>query len=186
MRAAELVMGVVMALFSLYLMWKSAELPIGWISGSGPGGGAWPFWLAVIMFLSCLWILFNWWRKTSPPSQSDEAFFETPQLIAVSVVAILLTVTIALIHFVGVYVSIALFLAIYIGFLGRHGWGAAILSALLAPVITFLFFEVALAITLPKGYTEPAFKPIYQRVYKCPRKKTWGAWAYCFVDPKAK
>ena len=29
MRMAELVMGVVMGIFSLYLMWKSAELPIG-------------------------------------------------------------------------------------------------------------------------------------------------------------
>lgn len=186
MRAAEFVMGVVMALFSVYLMWKSSELPIGWTEGSGPGGGAWPFWLSLIMLLSCIWILYNWWRRNSRPAKSDEPFFETRHLIAVSVVAILLTVTIALIHVVGVYVSIALFLAIYIGFLGRHGWGAAIGAALLAPVITFLFFEVALAITLPKGYTEPAFVPVYNRVYKCPRKKTWGTWAYCFVDPSAK
>ena len=33
MRLAELVMATVMAAFSLYLMWKSAELPIGWIPG---------------------------------------------------------------------------------------------------------------------------------------------------------
>ena len=41
MRMAELVMGLVMGIFSIYLMWKSAELPIGWIAGEGPGGGAW-------------------------------------------------------------------------------------------------------------------------------------------------
>ena len=46
MRVAELVMAVVMAIFSLYLMWKSAELPIGWIPDEGPGGGAFSFWLA--------------------------------------------------------------------------------------------------------------------------------------------
>ncbi len=42
MRVAELVMAAVMAVFSLYIMWKSAELPIGWIPDEGPGGGARP------------------------------------------------------------------------------------------------------------------------------------------------
>ncbi len=36
MRRAEFVM----AAFSLSLMWKSTELPIGWIGGLGPGDGA--------------------------------------------------------------------------------------------------------------------------------------------------
>ena len=43
MRRAEYVMTGVMALFSLYLMWTSAELPIGWDPRKGPGGGAFPF-----------------------------------------------------------------------------------------------------------------------------------------------
>jgi hypothetical protein len=32
-------------------------------------------------------------------------------------------------------------------------------------VVTFLFFEVALKITLPKGYTEPLFYPIFDLLY---------------------
>ena len=43
MRIAEFSMALVMAIFSVYLMWKSTELPIGWIDGEGPGGGAFPF-----------------------------------------------------------------------------------------------------------------------------------------------
>ena len=39
MRVAEICMALVMAIFSIYLMWKSTELPIGWIEGEGPGGG---------------------------------------------------------------------------------------------------------------------------------------------------
>jgi putative tricarboxylic transport membrane protein len=34
-------------------MWKSTELPIGFISGRGPGGGAWPFWLSGDHALCC-------------------------------------------------------------------------------------------------------------------------------------
>jgi hypothetical protein len=37
--------------------------------------------------------------------------------------------------------------------------------AIITPVITFLFFEIALKITLPKGYLEPMFYPIYDLVY---------------------
>ena len=40
MRKAELIMALVMAVFSVYIMWKSTELPIGWIPEEGPGGGA--------------------------------------------------------------------------------------------------------------------------------------------------
>ena len=63
MRSAELVMAVVMAIFSVYLMWKSAELPIGWIPQEGPGGGALPFWLAA----GCLvcFVLFIDWKDGS-------------------------------------------------------------------------------------------------------------------------
>ena len=56
-RVAELAMAILMGVFSLYLMVKSAELPIGWIPDEGPGGGAWPFWLSVMMLLSCVGII---------------------------------------------------------------------------------------------------------------------------------
>jgi hypothetical protein len=59
-RVAELVMAIVMAVFSLYLMWKSSELPIGWLPGRGPGGGAFPFWLALGMLLCCVAVVVRW------------------------------------------------------------------------------------------------------------------------------
>ena len=76
MRMAELVMGLVMGIFSIYLMWKSAELPIGWIAGEGPGGGAWPFWLAAGMLCSCAAIVFRWAKYITPESQSDSPFMD--------------------------------------------------------------------------------------------------------------
>ena len=41
MRRAEIVTALLMAAFSIYLMWKSAELDIGFIEDEGPGGGTW-------------------------------------------------------------------------------------------------------------------------------------------------
>ena len=72
MRWAELAMALIMAVFSGYLMWKSAELPYGWIPGEGPGGGAFPFWLAAGMLVCCIWTIVRWVRGTSALSRSTD------------------------------------------------------------------------------------------------------------------
>jgi len=162
MRLAEFVMAVFLAIFSLYLMWKSAELPIGWIEGSGPGGGAVPFWLSAGMLACCAWILLRWARRQSPPSQSDEPYMDRRAIGLFVIGAGSLTVMIGGIHFVGVYVMVPLFLVFYMRIVGGHGWRVTGSVAVTMPVATFFFFEIALKITLPKGVTEPAFYPLYE------------------------
>ena len=45
--------------------------------------------------------------------------------------------------------------------LGGHSWSSTGTISIAAPIVTFFFFEIALNITLPKGYTEPLFYPLY-------------------------
>ncbi|GMQ74967.1 MAG: hypothetical protein BMS9Abin01_0210 [Gammaproteobacteria bacterium] len=161
-RVAELAMALLMGVFSLYLMYKSAELPIGWIPDEGPGGGAWPFWLAVMMLLSCVGIIVNWARRKGVIAVSEEPFIERGVLIDVGLVALALIVTVGLFSFIGVYGALPLFLLFYLRFLGNHSWRLSILFAVLIPIITFFFFEITLKITLPKGVTEPLFYPLYR------------------------
>ncbi len=165
MRRAELVMAVVMGAFSLYLMWKSSELPIGWEEGEGPGGGFWPFWLSAGMLACCVWIAIRWVRRSSPPSRSEEPYMDRRAAKLFVLNAGALTVTIALFHIIGAYLAIPLFLIFYLRFLGSHSWRTTGLFAVLTPIVTFLFFEVALLKALPKGYTEPWFEPIYAIVF---------------------
>ena len=154
-------MAIVMGLCSIGLMVKSAELPVGWIPREGPGGGAFPFWLSAGMLVCCIWIIVNWVRRTSPVSVSEEPYMDRHTLILFIVAAGALTVMVGLIHIIGVYFAVPLFLIYYIRFVGRHSWPLTIALAVSVPVITFFFFEVALTITLPKGYTEPLFYPLY-------------------------
>jgi hypothetical protein len=162
MRRAELVMAAAMAIFSLYLMWKSAELPIGWISGEGPGGGAFPFWLAVGMLICSLWVIVNWIRRASPPARSTEPFFEKQAFKLIAFVTGALLAMIGAIHVIGVYGAVPLFIIFYMQFLGRHRWTTTGAIAVVMPVATFFFFEIALKIALPKGLTEPLFFPLYR------------------------
>ncbi|MBT8433606.1 MAG: tripartite tricarboxylate transporter TctB family protein [Gammaproteobacteria bacterium] len=161
-RTAELLMAILMGVFSIYLMVKSAELPIGWIEEEGPGGGTWPFWLSTIMLISCGGILYNWLRKKGSVATSNKTYIEAHVLGDVAAVAGALIVTVALFSFVGVYGALPLFLIFYIRFLGKHSWGLTAALTVGIPVVTFYFFEITLKIILPKGITEPLFLPLYK------------------------
>lgn len=164
-RVAELAMAILMGVFSLYLMYKSAELPVGWIEDEGPGGGAWPFWLSVMMLLSCVGIIVNWVRRKGAIAVSEAPYIERGVLVDVGLVALSLIVTVGLFNFIGVYGALPLFLLFYMRLLGNHSWKLSIIFAIVVPIITFFFFEIMLKITLPKGFTEPLFYPLYKIFY---------------------
>jgi hypothetical protein len=161
MRRAEYVMAVVMAIFSLYLMWKSSELPIGWEPKRGPGGGAFPFWLSLGMLICCIVIIVRTKLRATPESRSSEPYMDRASLKLFLISAGSLTAMLTGIHFVGVYVVIPLFFVFYIRIIGRHSWLTTGAIALITPVVTFFFFEIGLKILLPKGVTEPLFYPLY-------------------------
>jgi len=164
-RTAELLMAIMMGIFSIYLMVKSVELPIGWIDGEGPGGGAWPFWLATIMLICCLGILYNWFRKHGPIATSSKVYIEPHVMVDVAAVVISLIITVGLFSFIGIYGALPLFLVFYLRFLGKHSWRLTSTLAVAIPVVIFYFFEVTLKIILPKGITEPLFIPLYKMFF---------------------
>ena len=167
MRLGEIVTAGVLALFSIYLMWKSTELPIGYIAGEGPGGGAWPFWLSAIMLISCGFIALNWWRQTSPPSQSDEPVLDGYGWKMLVLVGGAIVVFVGLVNIISMYGAIAVFLLYYTRFLGRHGWPLSLAISLITPIAFFFFFEGAMRITLPSGmpFTDPVFNVLYDIIY---------------------
>ena len=167
MRLGEIITAVILALFSIYLMVKSAELNIGYIKGEGPGGGAWPFWLAGIMLISTGFIAFNWFRRTSPPSQSEEPVLDSYGWKMLLQVGGGIFAFIALIDIISMYGAMAVFLAYYLRFLGRHSWLLTLILAIALPLIFFFFFEGLMRITMPKGmeFTEPFYNIMYDFIY---------------------
>ena len=86
---------------------------------------------------------------------------DRPAVKSFLLVAGSLTVVIGLIHLIGVYGAIPLYLVFYVRFMGRHSWTTTGALAIATPVVAFFFFEIALRKTLPKGFTEPLFYPLY-------------------------
>lgn len=164
-RTAELWVAVILAIMSAGIMWKSTELNIGWIAGSGPGGGAWPFWLAGGMLVTSIWTIVRWFRRATPQSRSTEIFMSADTVAIVGPVVVGLVLLLIGTHIIGMYFSVFLFMIAFVRFLGRHSWFMTLSLAVAAPVVMFLLFEWALTTSLPKGISEPLFYPLYDLIY---------------------
>lgn len=88
-------------------------------------------------------------------------FFDRETVRPVIMVTIALTLTVALMPWLGAYVTLAGFMIWYLRFFGRHGWVLTAVLSLSTLIFLFFFFEVTLKILLPKGWTEPLFLPLY-------------------------
>ena len=167
MRRGEIITAGVLALLSIYMMWKSTELEIGFVRGTGPGGGAWPFWLSAIMLLCCAMIAYNWVRRTSPPSQSTEPVLDAEGRKMLLQVGGGIVGFVALIDIISMYGAIAVFLFYYLWFLGRHSLKLSLVISIVAPIATFFFFEGLMRITMPSGmsFTAPVFNLLYDIIY---------------------
>ncbi len=155
--ADRIIAGAIMA-FSLYFMWHAVALPIGWNGASGgPGGGAFPFWLSLVMLLCAGGILARSFAEDAKASFS----FDRSMLLPILKVCGALIATIALMPYLGAYVTLVMFLLWYLKVYGGHGWVLTLSITTAVPVFLFFFFEATLKILLPKGVTEPWFFPLY-------------------------
>ena len=140
-------MGV--ALFVLALgaitMIGSLQVGIGW-GAEGPKSGFFPFWVGLIIVLASVR---NFWRalEIAPARQ----FAEWSQIAQVRKVVIPMVIYVALVPFLGIYVSSALLIAGFMRWLGRYGWLLTIVISIALPVLIYFTFEDWFLVPLPKG-----------------------------------
>ena len=164
-RTAEILMAILLALCSIGLMIKSAELKIGWVPERGPGSGAWPFWLSAGMLLASLATIFRWIRGITPESRNLQPYMTRETVVVVGISAGSIVFLLVATHLVGIYIALFFFLLFYLKFVGRHSWLLTVAMMVLVPVVVFCLFEWALKIPLPKSISEPLFYPIYDLMY---------------------
>ena len=116
-RTAEILFAVLLALCSIGLMVKSAELNIGWIEDKGPGSGAWPFWLSAGMLGCCIWTIVRWFKRITPESRSTEPYISKETAIVVGTSAFSILMLLLLTQFAGIYMALPVFLFFYLKFL---------------------------------------------------------------------
>jgi hypothetical protein len=167
MRNGEIITAGVLALLSIYFMYKASANGIGFVEGTGPQGGFWPFWLSVGMLISTGFIALNWVRRATPASRSEEPVLDAYGRKMLLLVGGGIIGFVALIEIISMYGAMAVFLLYYLRFLGRHSWALVLPMVILMPLGFFFFFEGLMRLTMPTGmsFTEPVFNVLYDIIY---------------------
>lgn len=148
MRTADLTTALVLMAGGVLVIWDSLRLGIGWGS-DGPQSGFFPFWLAVLLTVSCATIAWQAGRRGR-----GRPFITRAQLQPVLTTLLPSAGFVVLTQFIGLYVASALFMGFYMRWIGRYGWIPIVLISVLFPVVTFLVFETWFLVPMPKGPLE--------------------------------
>ena len=149
MRMADIVCGVFLAVVAVVVLVEGLRLGIGW-STDGPQAGFFVFYLGLALLLSAVLVVAGAVRR----ARHAAPFVGPGQLRSVATVLFPAVAMVVLTHGLGLYVSGALYLAVYMRWIGRHRWVTTALVAIAIPVVTFLVFEVWFLVPLPKGPLE--------------------------------
>jgi hypothetical protein len=145
----EIGVALVLALLAVIGIIGSLQAGIGW-AAEGPRAGFFPFYISLIVLISCGINLMNAMREFS----GRELFADWSQLRQVVSVVIPATVYVFAVPVLGMYLSSGLLIAAFMKWLGRYSWLTVIAVGIVVPVIVFVLFERWFLVPLPKGPLE--------------------------------
>jgi putative tricarboxylic transport membrane protein len=148
MRTADLVTALALMLLGGVVLYDAARLGIGW-STDGPRSGFFPFWLGLLLVLTCAAIVVQALRRRGAP-----VFVTRAQLVPVAKVLGPALALVVVMQAIGLYVASAFYLGLYMRWVGGHSWRAVAALGLSVPVIAFLIFERWFLVPMPKGPLE--------------------------------
>ena len=144
MRSADRVTAVLLLAFSVAFA-AGALKHYSWWGPGGPGSAFLPFWLGLVMALLAVMMLF---RKNT----KDVAWLPRGEGLRDMLVVLGVTVAfVALLDVLGMIMGTALYLAVLIGYLGRHPWWMTLAVAAAAAGFNWLVFVRWLRVPMPEG-----------------------------------
>jgi len=151
-RVMEIVVAGVLMLLAVVVMWDSSRIGAGWAS-DGPQAGYFPFYVSLLMFIaSAVTVVTNFVSNARDLSN----FVDRSQLVLVLKVLVPTIIYVISIGYLGIYVASAIFIAFFMGWLGRYPIYKIAPIALFIPIMLFMMFEVWFLVPLPKGPLETA------------------------------
>jgi hypothetical protein len=148
MRAADLTTALVLFSLAGIVVLDALRLGIGW-STDGPQSGFFPFWLAVFAMVACMAIVAQAARR-----RDRVPFVTRAQAAPVLKVLGPAAGLVVAMQFIGLYVASALYIGLYMRWIGRHAWWLVVLLSVGIPLATFLIFERWFLVPMPKGPLE--------------------------------
>jgi len=151
-RTVVLDLAVAVIIFGLgaLVAWDSYRLGSGW-STDGPQTGYFPFYIGLITCICGAAVFVQGLRKLG----TDKSVFVTlEQFKQVLVILVPSTVYVLGVQLIGIYVSSAVFIALFMGIAGKYSWLRSTVVGLGVSASAFVMFEIWFKIPLPKGPIE--------------------------------
>jgi hypothetical protein len=149
-RSAEIGMAVLFLATGAVVVYDSVRLGIGW-ADDGPRAGYFPFYVGLLI---CVAAVVNGVRALLVGR--DKTFVEVGQLKLVLTVLVPTAVYVAVVGWIGIYVSSAVLIGLFMRWLGKYAWWKVLVVSVGTTVALFLVFELWFQVPLPKGPLEGA------------------------------
>ena len=151
-RTMNIAVSLILMLVASVVMISSYRLGAGWAKNVGPDSGYFPFYVALILFISsAVTLLQHLLRRGSDGAGVFIAYHELKlvlQVLTPMIVFVVLSI------YIGIYISTALFMTFFMMWHGRYPAYKAIPLAIAVPIALFVVFEIWFLVPLPKGPIE--------------------------------
>ena len=155
-KTVDAVTAVLIFLMGALVIWDSRRLGSSWGS-DGPEAGYFPFYIGLIL---CIASAVNF--AMALKVKDSDSFVSVSSLKMILSVIIPTIIYVGLIGGVGpvpalgIYVASAIFISLFMKWLGKYAWPTTLGVAVAVPVVFFVLFEVWFKVPLPKGPLEAA------------------------------
>ena len=148
-RTVEIAVALIIGMFGLISIYGSWRVGISW-GAEGPRAGFFPFYVGLFIVVASAVNIASVLR-----SQPDnKVFAEWPQLRQVGAVVLPATIYVFIIPYIGIYVSSALMIAVFMKWFGKYRWRMVVPIAVGVPIVFYFTFEKWFLVPLPKGPLE--------------------------------
>jgi putative tricarboxylic transport membrane protein len=148
----EIIVAALFLAFGAVVMFDSYRIGASWAS-DGPESGYFPFYTGMIICIASLVLLVQGFRRRE---QFSVAFVEAGPFRQVALVFFPALLYVGGIALVGIYVASAIYIALFMVFLGHYTWLRSVTVGLSVGLFAFVLFERWFHIPLPKGFLERA------------------------------
>ena len=149
MRKADIVVALGLMLIGLLALGDAVRLGFGW-GMSGPESGFFPFYMGLGIVICTFFTVLRAIKiyKKDGAGKPLVPKGGTAQILWVLLPAI---GVVLLTELLGLHLATVLYLAFYMGVVGRIPWGKVILLSLLVPLVIYVLFDRIFLIPLPEG-----------------------------------
>ena len=147
----DAVVAVCLVVVGIVQIVEARRLGAEWTS-DGPGSGYFPFYIGLILLVcgAAIFVQSLRARKTD-----DSVFVDSVQLKRVASVLVPSVIYVGAIMVLGIYVASAIYIAVFMRWLGKYPWPRSVAVGVGVSGVLFLMFEVWFKVPLFKGAYDP-------------------------------